>query len=356
MRALVVGGWGRPAEFAEVQEPTTALDECLVRVEEVLLGAGDVFFSQGVDHQSDGASFVFPHIPGFCGSGVVASSTAGGPAVGTRVAINGVVGCGDCDRCASGAENLCSSAYLIGLSSGHPGSAAELAAVPARQLHPLPDSVSLTDSLLAPDAALLIHAFGRGRLALAESLAVVGAGRIGTMAIAVARAAGADPIVAIDPSQESRGAALRAGASAVLDPAGVATADIAAATEATCGAWPDLVLEAVGKPETIEVALAIGRTGARTILLGLLGGVRAAPNYYADVISKENELITTFGKTNDDFRAAIRLLARGRISVDGLPVRRFDWPEALEAWKESRAAPGARNVVAVSVNGAEDPA
>jgi threonine dehydrogenase-like Zn-dependent dehydrogenase len=323
-------------------------------VEEVLLGAGDVFFSQGVDYKSVGASFVFPHIPGFRGSGVVASSGADGPAVGTRVAINGLVGCGDCSRCVSGAENLCSSSYLLGLSSGHPGSAAELVAVPARQLHPLPDSVSLTDSLLAPDAALLIHAFGRGRLALAESLAVVGAGRIGTMAIAVARAAGADPIVAIDPSAESRGAALRAGASAVLDPAGESTADIAAAAQAACGASPDVVLEAVGKPETIEVALAIGRPGARTILLGLLGGVRAAPSYYADVISKENELITTFGKCNDDFRTAIRLLARGQIGVEGLSVRTFAWPQALEAWGESMTAPGARNAVAVSVNGARD--
>lgn len=352
MRALVVGGWGRPAEFAEVEEPATALDECLVRVEEVLLGAGDVFFSQRVDHKPDGTSFVFPHVPGFRGSGVVASSAGGGPDVGTRVAINGVVGCGDCSRCVSGAENLCGSPYLLGLSSGHPGSAAELVAVPARQLHPLPDSVSFTDSLLVPDAALLIHAFGRGRLALAESLAVVGAGRIGTMAIAVARAAGADPIVAIDPSEESRDAALRAGASAVLDPTDASTADITAAAEAACGAPPDVVLEAVGKSETIELALAIGRPGARTILLGLLGGVRAAPNYYADVISKENELITTFGKTNDDFRAAIRLMARGQISVEGLPVRTFDWLEALEAWRETVAAPGTRNAIAVSVNDA----
>jgi threonine dehydrogenase-like Zn-dependent dehydrogenase len=355
VRALVVAGWGRPVEFAEVEEPAPALDECLVRVETVLLGAGDMLVSQGVDHKSNGASFVFPHVPGFRGSGVVESSTTGGPAVGTRVAINGAVGCGDCSLCVSGAENLCSSQYLRGLSSGHPGSAAELVAVPARQLHPLPDSLSFADSLLAADAALLIHAFGRGRLALAESLAVVGAGRIGTMAIAVARAAGADPIVAIDPSEESRRAALQAGASAVLDPAGVSTADLAGAAQAACGASPDVVLEAVGKPETIEGALAIGRAGARTILLGLLGGVRAAPAYYADVISKENELITTFGKTSDDFRAAIQLLASRQICVDGLPVRTFDWAKALDAWDESMDAPGARNAIAVSANGAGNP-
>jgi threonine dehydrogenase-like Zn-dependent dehydrogenase len=351
MRALVVVGWGRPVEFAEVEEPTPALDECLVRVEAVLLGAGDIFFSQGVDHESDDASFVFPHVPGLRGSGVVESSTTGGPAVGTRVAINGAVGCGDCSRCVSGAENLCSSQYLRGLSSGHPGSAAELVAVPARQLHPLPDSLSFTDSLLVADAALLIHAFGRGRLALAESLAVVGAGRIGTMAIAVARAAGADPIVAIDPSEESREAALRAGASAVLDPSGMSRVDLAAAARAACGVSPDVVLEAVGKAETIEGALAIGRAGARTILLGLLGGVRAAPTYYADVISKENELITTFGNTNDEFRAAIQLLASRQICVDALPVRTFDWPKALEAWDESMGAPSVRNAIAVSANG-----
>jgi len=352
MRALVVVGWGRPVEFAEVREPVPAPDECLVRVEAVLLGSGDLAFSHRFDHRPDGASFVFPHVPGFLGSGVVESTTAGGPAVGTRVAINGAVGCGDCSRCDSGAENLCASQYLRGLSPGHPGSAAELAAVPARQLHPLPDSLSFADSLLAADAALLIHACGRGRLALGDSLAVVGAGRIGTMAIAVARAAGAAPIVAIDPSAESRAAATRAGASAVLDPAGMSTVDLAAAAGAACGASPDVVLETVGKAATIEGALAVGRAGARTILLGLRGSVRAAPAYYADVITKENELITTFGKTNDDFRAAVALLASQQIRVDGLPVRTFDWPEALEAWQASMDGPGARHAISVSANGA----
>ncbi len=185
MRALVVGGWGRPAEFADVEEPAPGPGECLVRVHSVLIGAGDAFFSQGVDYKSDGASFVFPHVPGFRGSGVVIAAPPGGPAAGTPVAINGVVGCGACPRCEAGAENLCSHPYLLGLSSGRPGSAAERVAVPARQLHPLPDGMPFTDSLLAADAALLIHAFRRGRLRLGESLAIVGGGRIGTMAIAV---------------------------------------------------------------------------------------------------------------------------------------------------------------------------
>lgn len=351
MRALVVDGWGRPAEFAEVDEPVPGPGECLIQVRTVLLGAGDVFFSQGVDYKQDGGSFVFPHIPGFRGSGAVVSAPSGSAAVGTRVAINGVVGCGACPQCAAGGENLCSRPYLLGLSSGHAGSAAEFVAVPARQLHPLSDCMSFTDSLLASDAALLIHAFGRGRLMLGESLAVVGAGRIGTMAIAVARAAGAGPIVAIDPSPGSRSAAVRAGATGVIDPAGRSAPALSAAVADVCGAAPDLVLEAVGRAETITTALSVGRAGARTILLGLLGGVRVTPSYYTDVISKENELITTFGKTNDDFKTAIRLIAAGQVTVESLPVRTFQWPDALEAWRESVAAPGARNAITLTTDG-----
>jgi len=352
MRALVVGGWGRAAEFADVQEPAPRPDECLIAVDSVLLGAGDVFFSQGVDYKQDGAAFVFPHVPGFRGSGVVVSAPSGSPAAGTRVAINGVVGCGRCARCAAGADNLCSSPYLLGLSSGHFGSAAELIAVPARQLHPLSDGIPFIDSLLASDAALLIHAFRRARLQLGESLAVVGAGRIGTAAIAVARAGGADPIVALDPSPESRAAALRAGATHAIDPAELSAAAIPAALAEACGGAPDVVLEAVGKAESIASALSLGRGGGRTILLGLLGGVRVTASYYTDVISKENELIATFGKTNADFRAAIRLIARGAVSAELLPVRTFTWAEALEAWQESVTAPGARNAIAVFANGA----
>lgn len=345
MRALVVEGWGRPAEFANVREPAPGPGDCLVGVEAVLLGAGDVFFSQGVDYKQDGASFAFPHVPGFRGSGVVLSGPPGGPAAGTRVAINGVVGCGECSECGAGAENLCPYRYLLGLSSGHSGAAAELIAVPARQLHDLPRGMALVDSLLAADAALLIHAFRRGRLRLGESLAVVGAGRIGTMAIAVARAAGADPVVAVDPSAESRAAALRAGASDVIDPGGKRGPAIAHAVARACGGAPELVLEAVGHAETIETALSLGRPGGRTILLGVLGGARIAPNYYKDVISKENELITTFGKANCDFRMGLRLIASGHVNAERLPVSAFSWGEALEAWRDSVGAPGTRNAV-----------
>jgi threonine dehydrogenase-like Zn-dependent dehydrogenase len=352
MRALIVSGWGEPAEFADVEEPAPSEDECLVAVHSVLLGAGDVFFSQGVDYKQDGASFTFPHVPGFRGAGVVVSAPSGVPEAGTRVAINGVVGCGACRRCAAGAENLCSHPYLLGLSSGHSGSAAERIAVPVRQLHALPDSMAFTDSLLASDAALLIHAYRRGRLMLGESLAIVGAGRIGTMAVAVARAAGANPIVAIDSSGESRAAASRAGATRVIDPTGLSAAELAAAVADACGTAPDVVLEAVGKPETLGTAVSLGGAGGRTILLGLLGGVRIEPSYYADVISKENELITTFGKTNDNFRMAVGLIARGQVTVGSLPVRTFAWAEALEAWRESVVAPGGRNQIVVPTNGA----
>jgi threonine dehydrogenase-like Zn-dependent dehydrogenase len=352
MRALVVGGWGRPAEYGDVEEPVAGGDECVVRVEQVLLGAGDVFFSQGVDYKQHGASFAFPHVPGFRGSGVIAASAAGAPVAGTRVAINGFVGCGRCPYCAAGTENLCSQSYLLGLSSEHFGSAAELVAVPGRQLHPLPDGMSFTDSLLASDAALLIHAFRRARVGLGESLAIVGAGRIGTMAIAVASGAGVHPIVAIDPSEESRVAALHAGASHVIDPSEQRASVISREVADACGQAPDVVLEAVGRAETIATALSLGRPGGRTILLGLLGGLRVEPRYYTDVIAKENELITTFGKTNDDFRVAIRLIASGNIDVQRLPVRTFSWGQALEAWQAAVTAPGSRNAITVSNNGA----
>ncbi len=155
-------------------------------------------------------------------------------------------------------------------------------------------------------------------------------------------------MIAIDPSSASRGAALRAGASQALDPTGLSAAGLVATVAEACGGPADVVLEAVGKAETIATALSLTRAGGRTILLGLLGGVRVAPSYYADVISKENELITTFGKTNDDFRAALRLTARGEVNVERLPVRTFAWTDALDAWHGSVAAPGARNAITLA--------
>lgn len=101
----------------------------------------------------------------------------------------------------------------------HDGGLAEYLVAPATALVPLPRDLPLTVGALLPLAARAHSMLRQARIAPGEGVGVWGAGSLGGCAIAVARAMGAAPIVAVDPDPVVREAALDLGADVALDPA-----------------------------------------------------------------------------------------------------------------------------------------
>lgn len=242
---------------------------------------------------------------------------------GDRVAVNACLVCHDCPWCRRGQYNLCAVLGSIGLTED--GGFAEYVAVPDYTCHLLPDSVSDALGALAEPLAVAIHALRRGRLEPGETVAVVGAGPIGILALQAARALGAGRVYVIEPVGFRREMALRMGADDACDPTTVDPGHWIA--ESTDGLRADLVVEAVGRPGAVEVALKCSGKGARISVAGIFAEAVSFP--IARLQAHEKELIGSSAYPSE-FPVAIRLLGEGTVRPELLITSRIRLEEIVE--------------------------
>jgi D-arabinose 1-dehydrogenase-like Zn-dependent alcohol dehydrogenase len=174
--------------------------------------------------------------------------------------------CMTCRHCAAGEPEQCESVQIMGFS--YDGAWAEYVVVPAAALVAVPDGIPieraaiLADAVSTPYAALL----ERAQVRPAESVGIWGVGGLGVHAVKLARLMGAAPIVALDPLEEARKRALRAGADVAFDPTDPAA--VIAVREATDGGL-DVALDVVGSPAVLRQAeTCLGRRG-RLVMVGM---------------------------------------------------------------------------------------
>src|SRR5258708_29294439 len=175
-------------EYGDQPEPVVEPGFVLVRLRAAALNRVDKWTRDGYP----GLKLPLPHIPGSDGAGEVAPG-GGGTLFqpGARVVINTNIGCGVCEFCVAGQDNLCVRWNLLGETI--PGTDAEYVAVPERQLLALPDDFSFER---AAAAALVFQTawhslITRGQVRAGETVLVVGAaGGVNTAAIQIAKLAG----------------------------------------------------------------------------------------------------------------------------------------------------------------------
>jgi threonine dehydrogenase-like Zn-dependent dehydrogenase len=166
---------------------------------------------------------------------------------GTPVAIEPLVPCGACELCAAGDYNLCRSAPSMIVGIMRDGGMAEELRVPARCLVPLPAGVAARDASLVEPLAVCLHGLRKAGLHGGQRVAVVGAGSIGLLAVAAARARGAEVgLVARHQAQAAAGERLGARPAA--------------------GEY-DVVVECAGTASALQTCCALARPGAALVLL-----------------------------------------------------------------------------------------
>lgn len=116
---------------------------------------------------------------------------------GDRVAMEPGVPCGTCFLCTNGRYNLCEDVEFAGVYPYH-GSLQRYKVHPAKWLHKLPDNVSYAQGALLEPLSVVMHGISRTRLSLGRGAVICGAGPIGLIALAAARASGAHPLVITD--------------------------------------------------------------------------------------------------------------------------------------------------------------
>jgi len=330
LKAAQFRHFGDDVQLEEVETPPLADDEVLVRVSACQIGGDIVKIMAGDGPVRDRDRFRFPHTPGYRGAGVV---TALGPAVdgfsvGDRVVVNGFLNCGECRACRAGNDNLCERSHMLGIDSGRAGAMAELVTVPARAAYGLTDEVAFDRATLLPNVALIVHALRRAEVEGPFTSAIFGCGLVGSCAVATARAMGATEVIAVDTAPGALELARACGATHVVD--ADAEDPVEAAKDVTDGSGVDVAIEIVGLGETIAQAALSTRSRGVTLLIGALQETSIPfPDYYRDVIQREIDLRSCFGKSQDDFAAAVRLAGSGALDLSAIPIHRYPF-EAIE--------------------------
>jgi len=203
----------------------------------------------------------------------------------------------------------------------------QVVTISANNVYPIAD-VSFEDAALFHIATFPLAAIRKCRLEMGESAIVMGLGMLGIMALQLLRAAGAAPIIAVDPSPEKRSKALQSGADYALDPY---APDFAQTVKQLTGGGAKVGIEVTGIGAGLDGILDCMARFGRVALLGCTRDSNFTIDYYRKVHGPGITLVgahtnarpTTetspgYWTQNDDMQALIRLTRLGRIHLSDM--------------------------------------
>lgn len=253
---------------------------------------------------------------------------------GDRVVLYYYSGCGSCEWCSRGEENLCPTPRgELGFISD--GGYAEYVVVPERNAVVLPESISFHQAApIGCGVTTALHASKLGRVAADETVVVYGAGAVGFGLIQISRLRGAKVIV-IGRSPAKLALARELGADLVIN-AGETADVVSAVREFTGGKGADVVFELVATTQTMTASLGMLARRGRLVFIGYsTDNLTVHP---IQLVILEAEVIGSVGNTLAELEEAVTLVASGKVRtvVDQVvPLESF--AEALDAVRGGRA-------------------
>jgi NADPH:quinone reductase-like Zn-dependent oxidoreductase len=321
MKAVLFHKHGGPEvlEYTDFPTPEPKPGEALVRLRAAALNRVDVFVRNGWP----GLKLELPHMPGADGTGEVVEigsphprplsqwerGAEGGVRVGDRVVINANLGCGECEFCLAGKDNMCVNWHLLGETVR--GTYAEYISLPAKQLYKLPNDFDFHQAA----AAALVYQTAwhslvkRGNLQTEETVLVVGAGGgVNTASVQIAKFMGAQVIV-VGSDAKKLELAESIGADILIDRS--KEEDWSKAVYlATNKRGVDAVVDNVGV--TFMQSLRTLRKGGRLLTVGNSAG----PKFEIDnryMFAKHLSIIGSTMSTLEEFREVMDLVVAGKL-------------------------------------------
>jgi len=328
MRALVYHGPGKKA-WEEVPKPVVVDDtDAVVRVDAVTICGTDLHILKGdVPAVTDG------RILGHEAVGTVESVGAGvkNVKVGDRVLVSCITACGACRYCREGSYGQClgGGGWILGHKIN--GTQAEYVRVPFADTstYQVPAGVSDEQILMLADILPTGYEVGvlNGTVRPGDVVAVVGAGPIGLSAMMGARLFSPAHVVAIDLADSRLDAAKQFGADIVINN-GREDA-LAVVRDLTDGLGADVAIEAVGVPETFELATQLARPGGHIANIGVHG--KPATLHLEDLWIR-NVTITTGLVDTYSTPTLLRLAQGHQIEADRFVTHHFHLDQFEEAY------------------------
>ncbi len=265
MRGATLPG-NSTVELVDLPDPTPGPGQVLLATRASTICGSDIRAIYREHIQGDPAETYQGVVAGHEPAGAVIALGPGTKrlAVGDRVAVYHISGCGQCDDCIRGYQISCSSPSRAAYGWQRDGGHAELLLAEERDCVVLPDSVSFLDgACVACGFGTAYEGLLRAGVSGRDSLAVVGLGPVGLAAGLLGKALGAVPRVGVDPSPERRALALELGAVGVA----CAPEEVASLTD-TLGAGAHVAVDCSGSTAGRAAAVSLLRSRGRMVLVG----------------------------------------------------------------------------------------
>ncbi|GAA4376005.1 S-(hydroxymethyl)mycothiol dehydrogenase [Nocardioides caricicola] len=360
VKAVVARGKGQPVELVTINVPNPGPGEALVQVQACGVCHTDLHYREG------GINDDFPFLLGHEAAGVV---EAVGPDVttvapGDFVVLNWRAVCGDCRACDRGEPWYCFATHnatqKMTLAEG-PDAGTELS--PALGIGAFAEKTLVAagqctkvDPAARPAAVGLLGcgvmagigaAINTGAVTRGRSVAVIGCGGVGVAAVAGSALAGASPIIAVDIDPKKLAKAKDLGATHTVDSS--STDPVAAIQELTGGHGADVVIEAVGRPETWKQAFYARDLAGTVVLVGVPTPDMKVPDIpLIDVFGRGGSLKSSwYGDClpSRDFPMLVDLYLQGRLDLDAFVTEEIGIGDIEAAFAKMHHVPDGQSVL-----------
>ncbi|MEO7403842.1 MAG: zinc-dependent alcohol dehydrogenase family protein [Burkholderiales bacterium] len=338
MKAVLYYEFGGPISIETVPDPRPEPDGAVIRVEATGLCRSDWHGWRG--HDADIRRF--PHIPGheFAGSIVAVGSEVHRAAVGQRITMPFVSGCGTCSECLSGNQQVCDHQFQPGFTGW--GSYAEFVAVRYvdGNVVPLPqDMASVTAAALGCRLGTAYRAVvAQGATRSGEWVAVHGCGGVGLSVVLVARALGAR-VIAVDVRPEPLEFAKRLGAEFALNACD--NSDVPAAIHDLTHGGVYVSIDALGGGTTFANSVLSLRKRGRHVQVGLLTQKDQMPSaLISRLIAWELAIIGSHGIQAHAYPGLFALIQSGKLDPTQLVERTMSLDHAPRELESLDGYPG----------------
>lgn len=338
MKAFYIVEPGKTA-VNEITEPKPDRNEVLLKTRLIGFCGTDLSTFRGKN-----PLVTYPRIPGHEIAATVVETGGEVPGeirAGMNVTVYPNTSCGACASCRRGRTNACKFNETLGVQRD--GALAGYFSVPWEKIVAAAQ-LSLRELSVVEPLAVGFHAVERGRITSDDTVAVIGSGMVGLGAIAAASSRAAK-VIAIDVDDRKLALAIKAGANHALNSKSMPVDN--ALEELTSGLGPDVVIEAVGTPDTYRLAVDVVAHTGRVVYIGW---AKEAVSFETKLfVHKELDIL---GSRNylAEFPSVIDLLIRKHFPVEETISRTVSLDHAGESLREWSDSPQAFTKILVDLD------
>lgn len=311
-------------EITDIPVPKPASDEVVIKVKTCGMCGTDLKLYTGQ------YTARVPVVPGheYAGEIVEVGKSVRNLRPGQRVVSDPNESCGKCYWCRNHQPCFCNDLAAYGVLRD--GGFAEYCTATEKGVYPIPEGIDDEVAAFAEPVSCVVHAADRISYRPGETVAILGGGPLGQIHLQFALNSGASKVVLADPNQSRRELAQKFGAHAVINPKEEDVKE--RVLEQTAGLGVDVVIEAVGRKETIEQSFRLAKRGGRVVIFGFAAESEKAVFSPFDVLSRELTILGAWVNPYS-YSRALDVLSSGRIDVKPLISHRLNLDNILQGYQ-----------------------